>query len=133
MAKKIFVSHCSATVYVDNYEHGQDMHGINYWDMNDVKGVYASIEDLIKRLSSWGFPTDKEGYSFFSSLEEGVLESGALIDEEGDPVEEGDKLYNDWVAGEIDLYTAMLRCEVSIVEERPMTDTDAEEFGIPLD
>lgn len=130
MAKKIYVSHCSAEVSVDNYENGNIKDGVNYWDMDDVEGFYTSIDDLLKRLSSWGFPDDKNDYSIFP--DEGVLESGVLVDEEGEPVEKGDRLYNDWVSGNIDLYYAALYCKVSIIDERPVTDEDAKEFGIPL-
>lgn len=131
MAKKIYVEYCSVDVYVDNYERGQSTNSVNYWDLGDVKGVYESIDDLIERLSYyWGFPKDKESYGF--SSEEGVLYSGVLTDEEGNTVEKGYSLYNDWVSGNIDLYYASLYCKVSIIEERPMTDADAKEFGIPL-
>lgn len=105
--------------------------------MFDIKGVYTSIDALIEKLSYWGFPKDKKSYTFDS--EESVLYSGCLVDTKGDIVEEGDRLYDAWVSGNIDLYSAtlyckvnILYCKVNIIDERPMTDEDAKEFGIPL-
>lgn len=130
MAKKIYVSHCSADVYIDNYKNGWSDNSINYWDMFDIKGVYGSIDALIEKLSYWGFSKDKKNYAFNS--DDSVLYSGVLTDEEGYTVEKGDRLYDAWVAGEVDLYVASLYCKVSIIDERPIIDADAKEFGIPL-
>lgn len=132
MAIKIAVSFCGADISAMDYENGIIKENVRYWDMANVQGLYDSIDSLIKRFSSWGFSNNKKDYSFNTGAYSGIIVSRILVDELNDIVEEGSELYNDWVSGNIYLYSADLYCEVSIVEERTMTYEDAEEFGIPL-
>lgn len=138
MDKKIYVSFCRANISVVDYDDYDDFgyliikKNVRYWNMANVQGLYGSIDSLIERLYYWGFSDNKKDYSFHTNVHSGVIVSSILVDEFDDIVEEGSTLYNDWVSGKIHLYSADLYCEVSIIDERPITDEDAKEFGIPV-
>lgn len=125
---KINVLWCNAEVYEDNYDEGEGDY-VNQWDMHDIKGVYDSVEDLIKEFAKWGFSTKLENYGFFDG-NGGEIVSDFLCDDEG--MEADKRQIEDWKNGFITLYNARLSCGVELIKSVPMTDKDAKELGLDI-
>lgn len=97
--------------------------------MHTIKGVYDSVEDLIKEFAKWGFSTKLENYGFFDA-NGGEIVSDFLCDDEG--MEASKRQIEDWKNGFIMLYNARLSCGVELIKSVPMTDKDAKELGLEI-
>lgn len=128
---QILVDLCFAEVYEDSYENGE-LGFVNQWDMSSVKGVYNSIDELIEKLSDWGFSNKIKDYYFIDNKNWGEITSDILVDEYNYPVTEKDKDFKLWKSGEINLYAVRLMCRVKLIETREMTNSDAKALGLEI-
>lgn len=128
MAKKIYVSYC----FADVSEHGT-LNSVNYWDMEDISGAYSSIEELIYKLSMWGFPEDISMYDFYDDGDRSYIRTAIFVDADNNLVDLDVENIGVDSHEDTDVYVVDLYCTVSIIDERPMTDEEAKEFGISVD
>ena len=123
MAKKIYVSDGESIMHYFTSEEGKG-NFVASWDMEGVSGMYDSFESLLKNFSRmFGLPETKDSYYFVQQDDYfSTLTCSYLADENGDIIDDNGG----------DAYIVDVTFLVSIVDERPMTDEDAKEFGIPL-